>query len=271
MSTDSPGIGASSQVADGETSSWPPPDDRASAANAHERAAGSIQFDFGTTERQEETAQSAANPSFDPAGGTPAPQPHPQPAEPTAVIPPASHSTALPDEQSATEDVEIDPTATPPASGRDPSSPSPKQPRDRRKPPPRRQRKARRVHRVVHHFDIWSVAKVSGAFAACGYLVTMISGYLLWQVADRVGTIEGVEGFMEDTGGYETFIIEGAVIFRVAAFVGVVAAILVVCLAILGAILFNLISDLTGGVRMTVIDEDLIVTPARREQRPRGS
>jgi hypothetical protein len=29
-------------------------------------------------------------------------------------------------------------------------------------------------------------------------------------------------------------------------------------------VLFNLVSDLTGGIRMTVIDEDLIVAPARR-------
>ena len=38
------------------------------------------------------------------------------------------------------------------------------------------------------------------------------------------------------------------------------AALWVFC-AVLGALLFNLISDLTGGIRLTVIDEDLIVAP----------
>ena len=37
-------------------------------------------------------------------------------------------------------------------------------------------------------------------------------------------------------------------------------------IVVLAAVLFNLISDVTGGVRMTVIDEDLIVAPARRPE-----
>ena len=54
-------------------------------------------------------------------------------------------------------------------------------------------------------------------FVACGYVVAMISGYLLWRAADRVGTIDGIEGFMEDSGGYDTYQILGDVVFRVAA------------------------------------------------------
>ncbi len=127
-----------------------------------------------------------------------------------------------------------------------------------------RGRKVRKVHRVVRHLDIWSVAKVATVFALCGYVVSMISGYLLWQAADRVGTIEGVEGFFEDAGGYDSFEVLGDVVFRGAAVVGLLLAVLWVFGAVLGAVLFNLISDLTGGIRLTVIDEDLIVAPARR-------
>lgn len=127
-----------------------------------------------------------------------------------------------------------------------------------------RGRKVRKVHRVVRHLDIWSVAKVATAFALCAYVVGMISGYLLWQAADRVGTIEGIEGFFEDAGGYDRFEVLGDVVFRSAAIAGLLLAGLSVFGAVLGALLFNLISDLTGGIRMTVIDEDLIVAPARR-------
>ncbi len=134
----------------------------------------------------------------------------------------------------------------------------------RGKPPPRRKRKARRVHRVVRHLDVWSVTKLAAAFVACGYVVAMVSGYLLWRAADRVGTIDGIEGFLEDSASYDTFTINGGVVFRVAAVSGIVLAIVTVSVIVLGALLFNLISDLTGGVRMTVIDEDLIVAPARR-------
>ena len=137
-----------------------------------------------------------------------------------------------------------------------------------RTPPPRRKRKARKVHRVVRHVEVWSVAKLAAIFAACAYLVGMISGYLLWQAADRVGTIEGIEGFIESSAAYESFDILGGVVFRVAAVTGFVLALVSFAIAVLGALLFNLISDLTGGVRMTVIDEDLIVAPARRPGGP---
>ncbi len=133
------------------------------------------------------------------------------------------------------------------------------------RPPPRRRRKARLVHRVVRHVEVWSVVKIASAFAACGYVVGMISGYLLWRAADRVGTIDGIEGFFEDSGGYEGgFDILGSVVFQAAAVGLAVLSALFVAMAALGAVLFNLISDLTGGIRITAIDEDLIVTPARR-------
>lgn len=133
-----------------------------------------------------------------------------------------------------------------------------------RRPPARRTRKVRRVHRVVRHIEVWSVAKLAAIYVACGYVVAMVSGYLLWRAADRVGTIDGIEGFMEDSGAYQDFQILGDVVFRASAIIGVVLAVLTVFMIVLGAVLFNLISDLTGGIRMTVIDEDLIVAPARR-------
>ncbi|MDE0805055.1 MAG: DUF3566 domain-containing protein, partial [Acidimicrobiales bacterium] len=120
-----------------------------------------------------------------------------------------------------------------------------------RKPPPRRRRKARMVHRVVRHVEVWSVVKVAIAFAACSYVIGMISGYLLWRAADRVGTIGGIEGFMEDSGGYDSFEIVGDVVFTTAVGAFAVLAVLFVAMAAVGALLFNLISDLTGGIRMT--------------------
>jgi Transmembrane domain of unknown function (DUF3566) len=114
------------------------------------------------------------------------------------------------------------------------------------------------------------VAKVATVFALCGYIVGMISGFLLWQAADRVGTIEGIEGFFEDAGGYDSFQVLGDVVFKAAAATGLLLSALGVFGAVLGALLFNLISDLTGGIRLTVIDEDLIVAPVRRRTAPPG-
>lgn len=137
-----------------------------------------------------------------------------------------------------------------------------------RKPPPRRKRKARKVHRVVRHLDVWSIAKVAAIFVACGYVGGLISGFLLWQAADRVGTIDGIEGFIESSAAYDSFEILGDVVFRVAVVAGLALALMTLAIVVLAALLFNLVSDLTGGIRMTVIDEDLIVAPARRPTVP---
>lgn len=133
--------------------------------------------------------------------------------------------------------------------------------------PPRRSRKARRVHRVVQHVEVWSVFKVALLFVACAYVVLMVAGYLLWQAAEGAGTIDGIEGFMQDSGGYDTYQIFGDVVFRSAAVGGAVLGALAVTVAVLAAVLFNLVSDITGGVRMTVIDEDLIVAPVSARRR----
>lgn len=137
------------------------------------------------------------------------------------------------------------------------------------KRPPRRKRRARKVHRVVKHIELWSVFKISVVFAACLYAMVLVAGYLLWRAADEAGTIEGIEGFFDKSGGYEgSFQIQGDVVFRAAASGGVVLAIGAVVFAMIGALLFNLISDLTGGIRMTVIDEDLVVTRPRGQRSP---
>lgn len=199
--------------------------------------------------------------------------------DPTGLRPSldAAEHTDAPRTAAATRIPRRDDTASQPlvedADGRghpapaDRSGPPKPKPNTRR---PRRKRKVRKVHRVVRHIEVWSVVKLATIFCACGYVVGMVSGYLLWRAADRVGTIDGIEGFFEDAGGYDSFELLGNVVFRAAAIGGLVLAALSIFVLVLGAVLFNLISDLTGGIRMTVIDEDLIVAPARRRPASAG-
>ena len=56
-------------------------------------------------------------------------------------------------------------------------------------------------------------------------------------------------------------------IFRIAAVGGLVLVLAGSGLTVLGAVLFNLISDVTGGVRLTVVEEE---TPARGRAGPAG-
>ncbi len=131
----------------------------------------------------------------------------------------------------------------------------------RRAPRPR----VRRVTRVVRHVDTWSVFKVALVFSAFFYAVTMVAGVLLWQVAYATGTIDNVEKFFEGFG-WETFKFNGGQIFHNAWIAGVFVAVGMTGLAVLMATLFNLITDLVGGVRFSVLEEEVRTRTERGTQ-----
>ena len=122
----------------------------------------------------------------------------------------------------------------------------------RRAPRPR----VRRVTRVVRHVDTWSVFKVALVFNVFFYAVSLIAGVLLWQVAYATGTIDNVEKFFEGFG-WETFNFNGGQIFHNAWIAGLFVAVGLTGLAVLLATLFNLITDLVGGVRFSVLEEEV--------------
>lgn len=115
--------------------------------------------------------------------------------------------------------------------------------------------RARKVRRIIRRFDPWSVLKVSFIFFICVYIVSMVALVLLWNLASGGGVIENLESFIEDLGAFETFEFEPGKLLQGAALGGAVLAVLATGLTALGSVLFNLISDLVGGVRLTVIEE----------------
>lgn len=122
----------------------------------------------------------------------------------------------------------------------------------RRAPKPR----VRRVTRVVRHVDTWSVFKVALVFNAFFYAVALVAGVLLWQVAYATGTIDNVEKFFEGFG-WETFNFNGGQIFHNAWIAGLFVAVGLTGLAVLLATMFNLITDLVGGIRLSVLEEEV--------------
>jgi hypothetical protein len=122
----------------------------------------------------------------------------------------------------------------------------------RRAPKPR----VRRVTRVVRHVDTWSVFKVAMVFSVFFYAVALVAGVLLWQVAYATGTIDNVEKFFEGFG-WETFKFNGGQIYHNAWIAGLFLAVGLTGLAVLMATLFNLITDLVGGIRLSVLEEEV--------------
>lgn len=141
----------------------------------------------------------------------------------------------------------------------------------------RRRARVRRVTRVLRHVDTWSVFKVALVFNLFLYLVCLTAGVLLWQVAYTTGTVSNVERFFEGFG-WETFEFKGGEIYHNAWIAGLFVSAGLTGLAVLMATLFNLITDLVGGVRVTVLEEEVLpreeriprrVTRTPRRSRPR--
>lgn len=124
----------------------------------------------------------------------------------------------------------------------------------------RRRPRVRRVTRVVRHIDTWSVFKVALVFNTILYAVCLTAGVLLWNVAYATGTIDNVEQFFEQFG-WSSFEFNGGQIYHNAWVGGLFVAVGLTGFVVLLATLFNLIADLVGGVRVTVLEEEVIVRP----------
>lgn len=118
--------------------------------------------------------------------------------------------------------------------------------------------RVRRVTRVVRDIDPWSVFKVMIIFHFAVYLVVLVASVLLWNVARATGTIDNVERFMESFG-WETFAFDGGQLFRNLWVIGLLLVFLLTGLAVLVATIFNLIADLVGGIRVTVLEEEVVL------------
>ena len=121
---------------------------------------------------------------------------------------------------------------------------------------PRRRPRVRRVSRVLRHVDPWSVFKVAAIFSLATYVSVLTSGVLLWRVADSTGTLANIERWFTQFG-WETFELKGDEIFSAAWVIGLFLAVGATGFAVLSATLFNLVSDIVGGVRVSVLEEEV--------------
>ena len=117
--------------------------------------------------------------------------------------------------------------------------------------------RVRRVTRVVRHVDTWSVFKVALVFNIFLYVVGLTSGVFLWQVAQNTGTIDNIERFFESFG-WQTFELHGGEIYHNAWVAGLFLVVGFTGFAVLMATLFNLITDLVGGIRISVLEEEVV-------------
>jgi hypothetical protein len=114
---------------------------------------------------------------------------------------------------------------------------------------------ARTSHVVVRRVDPWSVLKLSLLFYLCVCLVLLVAGVVLWGGASAAGVVENVESFFQDAG-FDGFRFSAGVMLRAFAIGGLILVVAGTVANMLLATLFNLMSDVVGGIRVT-LGEDL--------------
>jgi hypothetical protein len=117
--------------------------------------------------------------------------------------------------------------------------------------------RVRKVTRVIRDVDAWSVFKVAAVLHAALYVVVLITGFLLWNVGSATGTIDNVEQFL-GSFGWDSFEFQGAELFRSFAFFGLFGIVLGAGIWVLAAVVFNLITELVGGIKVTVLEEEVV-------------
>lgn len=131
-----------------------------------------------------------------------------------------------------------------------------------------RRLQARKVGRLVRHIELYSLLKVSLLFYTCMLVVAVVAGVLLWSLLQRSGAVSSVEGFVGEIFLLENFHLEGRQIFRIGVLGGMVGVLVLTLVTLIGGLLFNLISDLTGGIRVSVVElESARPVPARQRRR----
>ncbi|MFV0316173.1 MAG: DUF3566 domain-containing protein [Microthrixaceae bacterium] len=121
----------------------------------------------------------------------------------------------------------------------------------------RRQRfEARRVRRLVRHIDPWSVLKLSLLMALCLWIVVMIASVIIWSVANSTGALSSLEDFFNDSLQLEDFKLSGDVLFRQFGLVSLLISLGLAAAGVVGTLVFNLVSDIIGGIWISVIEEE---------------
>lgn len=118
-------------------------------------------------------------------------------------------------------------------------------------------RPSRRARLLVRHVDPWSTLKFSLVLAVAMFFVWLVAIGVLYSVLDGMGVFEQINGLYDEIsgdGGDSLF--SPGLVLGVAAIIGLVNIVLFTALATIGAFVYNICSDLVGGIEVTLAERD---------------
>lgn len=118
----------------------------------------------------------------------------------------------------------------------------------------------RRVRRIIRKIDPWTTLKVSAVVWAVLGLAALLGTVIFWSVLDRAGIPDRLTNFMVEI----TLIDEGTAPFanteqflRFLIFATVVGWVVMTGASVALAVVYNLVSDVVGGLEIVVLEETL--------------
>lgn len=124
----------------------------------------------------------------------------------------------------------------------------------------RRSRGPVRASMQIRRIDPWSTLKVSLLLSVALFFVWMITVAFLYLVLGGMGVWaklnSNVGDLLNNASGSSAELVSSATIFGGAFLIGLVNIVLMTALATIGAFVYNLITDLIGGIEVTLADRD---------------
>jgi hypothetical protein len=119
----------------------------------------------------------------------------------------------------------------------------------------------RRARLQLRHIDTWSALKISLVLSIALFFIWMVAVGVLYLVLNALGvfdTLNELFGQLGTEGGEETTseVLTPGIVFGGAAIIGAINVVLLTALCTVGAFIYNMCSDLVGGLEVTLSERD---------------
>jgi hypothetical protein len=117
----------------------------------------------------------------------------------------------------------------------------------------------RRTRLVVKHIDPWTVMKISFVVSLVMLAVIVVAVAIIYAVLGKMGVWTQINTLVNEVSPTTTSTalhspLSASRVVGIAAVIGAINVVLLTALSTLGAAIYNLISDLVGGVEVTLTD-----------------
>jgi hypothetical protein len=127
---------------------------------------------------------------------------------------------------------------------------------------PSKSRGPRRARLQLRHIDTWSALKISLVLSIALFFIWMVAVGVLYGVLSALGVFDtlndlfGQLGSASGSGGGGGDVVTPGIVFGGAAVIGAINIVLMTALCTVGTFIYNLCSDLVGGLELTLSERD---------------